>query len=41
MKKDERKAIHYLQYGFKTLNLYEEDLKNESKLSNLIEIFSL
>jgi len=39
--KDERKSAHYLQYGFKTLNLYEEDLKNESKLSNLIEIFSL
>lgn len=37
--KDEVKTKHYAQYGFKTLNLYPIDLKNEKTLIQTISNF--
>lgn len=37
--KDEAKTQHYALYGFKTLNLYPQDLKNESHLVQTISNF--
>lgn len=37
--KDEAKTQHYAKYGFKTLNLYPTDLKNEKNLIQVVSNF--